>query len=102
MLLDQGRFETDVLGSDRPVLVDFFRTSCPPCRQLAPILDKVAEDGYPVCKVNVQDLPDLATRYRVNAVPTLLIIQGGEEVARFVGIQPEPALRAALDQAGAV
>jgi thioredoxin 1 len=99
MLLDQERFESDVLGSSEPVLVDFFGTWCPPCKALAPTIDKLARDGYRVCKVNIQDRPELAAEYGVNAVPTLLVIEGGKETARFVGIQSERTLKGALDRA---
>jgi thioredoxin 1 len=99
MLLNQDRFEADVLGSAEPVLVDFFGTWCPPCKEMAPTIDKLDEEGYPVCKVNINDHPDLASRFRVNAVPTLLVVKGGEVVARFVGVQRERTLKDALDRA---
>lgn len=101
MLLEQERFESDVLGSAEPVLVDFYKTTCPPCRQLMATIDRLAGEGYAVSKVNVEDRPELAVRYRVSAVPTLVIVKGGAEVARFVGVQGEAALRAALDRAKA-
>jgi thioredoxin 1 len=101
MLLDQTKFEADVLGSAEPVLVDFFGTWCGPCREQAPVLEGLAEQGYAVCKVDIQARPDLAVRYGVSALPTLVVVRGGEEVARFVGVQPERKLRAALDQARA-
>jgi thioredoxin 1 len=101
MLLNQDRFETDVLGSAEPVLVDFFAAWCGPCRALAPVVEKLAGEGYRVCKVDIEARPDLASRYRVSALPTLVVLRGGEEVARFVGIQPERALRNALSQAQA-
>jgi thioredoxin 1 len=99
MLQEQDRFEVDVLGSAEPVMVDFFGTWCPPCRALAPAIDRIARDGYAVCKVNVQERADLATRYGVRQVPTTVVVRGGEEVARFVGVQPERVLRDALDRA---
>ncbi len=99
MLLDQERFEADVLGSEGPVLVDFYGTWCPPCKVLAPVIEKLARDGYQVCKVDVKARADLAGRYRVTAVPTLVVLKGGEEVDRFVGIQSERTLMAALDRA---
>jgi thioredoxin 1 len=101
MLLSQDRFETDVLGSQGPVLVDFFETWCGPCKLLAPIIDRIAADGHAVSKVNVSERPDLAIQYGVRSVPTVVIFRGGEEVARFVGLQPERKLRDALEQARA-
>jgi thioredoxin len=100
MLLDATRFEDEVHGSAGPVLVDFFGTWCEPCKKLAPTLDRLALEGHRVCKVNVESRPDLARHYRVGAVPTLLILKGGEEVARFVGVQTERTLRDALHRAG--
>jgi thioredoxin 1 len=99
MLVDQDRFDADVLGSAEPVLVDFFATWCPPCQRLAPTIDKLARDGYRVSKVNIDDLPDLASRFQVNSVPTLMVVKGGEVVARFVGSQREQTLKDALDRA---
>jgi thioredoxin 1 len=99
MMLDTARFATEVLGSQEPVLVDFYGSWCPPCERLAPLIDKLAGQGYRVCKVNVQAQPELAARYHVSAVPTLLVLRGGEETARFVGVQSERTLRAALDGA---
>jgi thioredoxin 1 len=99
MLLDQERFEADVLGSQAPVLVDFYGTWCPPCRQLAPTIDRLAESGYSVCKVNIDDRQDLTSRFHVSAVPTVVVLKGGQEVARFVGVQSERTLKNALDRA---
>ena len=101
MLLDATRFEGEVLGSADPVLVDFFGTWCEPCKKLAPTVEKLARGGYRVCKVDIESRPDLTSHYRVGAVPTLLVLRGGEEVARFVGVQSERTLKDALDRAGA-
>lgn len=101
MLLDQGRFEAEVLESAEPVLVDFFGAWCGPCKALAPVVERLARQDYRACKVDVQARPDLATRYGVSAVPTLLVLKGGREAARFVGLQSERTLRDALDRARA-
>jgi thioredoxin 1 len=87
-----------VLDSPEPVRSGS-RARCGPCRRLDRIVGRLAEDGYRVCTVDVREREDLATRYRVNAVPTVLIIKGGEEVARFVGIRPGRAIREALERA---
>jgi len=99
MLLDQTRFETDVLGAAGPVLVDFFGAWCGPCRLLAPTVEKLAGEGYHACKVDVEERPDLAERYHVTAMPTLMVLKEGKEVARFVGVQSERTLRQALARA---
>jgi thioredoxin 1 len=101
MLLSQDRFETDVLGAQGPVLVDFYATWCPPCKALAPIIDRIADDGHAVSKVNIEERPDLAVQFGVSNVPTVVIFQNGKEVARFVGLQSERTLRGALDRARA-
>jgi thioredoxin 1 len=101
MLLDQDRFEEDVRGSAEATLVDFFGTWCPPCKELAPTIDRLARDGYRVCKVNIEDRPELTKEFRVSAVPTVVALKGGKEVARFVGVQTERTLKNALDQARA-
>ncbi len=98
MFLSPDRFEVDVLGSPEPVLVDFFATGCPPCRMLAPVLDRIAADGVAVCKVEVGEYGALASRYDIGQVPTVVVIRAGEEVARFVGLQPEQALREAVER----
>src|SRR5262249_14002591 len=99
MLLDQVRFEADVLGADGPVLVDFFGAWCGPCRLLAPVVEKLAGEGYRACKVDVEERPDLAERSHVTAMPTLVVLKCGKEVARFVGVQSEQTLRQILDRA---
>ena len=79
--------------------MDFFGTWCPPCKEIAPTIAKLAQDGYRVCKVNVDDHPDLASRFLVNTVPALLVVKGAKVVARFVGVQRERTLTDALDRA---
>lgn len=84
-----SNFETEVLGADKPVLVDFWATWCMPCRMLAPTIEEVAEDlegKVIVGKVNVDDDPDLARKYRVASIPTLIVFENGAEVRRSVGV----------------
>ena len=89
-------FEREVLRSDRPVLVDFWAPWCAPCRMVAPALETLAREkskALKVVKVNVDENPGLASRYRAMSIPTLLIFKGGAEVDRWVGAQPEPVIR---------
>lgn len=82
-------FETEVLGAEKPVLVDFWATWCMPCRMLAPTVEELAEDldgKVIVGKVNVDDAPDLARKYRVASIPTLIVFENGAEVRRSVGV----------------
>ncbi len=88
-------FEGAVLLATGPVVVDFYGTHCPPCRALAPVLDALAAafaGRVTIVKVNVDEGGDLAERYAVTAVPTLVAFSGGAEIDRRVGAAPRPAL----------
>ena len=84
-------FETEVLKSDKTVLVDFWAVWCGPCRMLSPVVDQVAEENpdIKVCKVNVDDEQQLAIKYGVMSIPTLLVFKGGELVNQSVGVIPK-------------
>jgi thioredoxin 1 len=88
-------FESDVLGSDEYVLVDFWAEWCGPCKQLAPIIDEVANDmkgSLKVCKVNIDQNPETPSKYNVRGIPTLVIFKNGEAVATKVGSLPKSSL----------
>ena len=91
-------FNEIVLGSDVPVLVDFFATWCGPCRMIAPILEELAAEHpeYKIVKIDVDEEPDLATRFGVMSIPTLLVFKNGELVSTTVGAQPKAKLLALL------
>ncbi len=94
-----AEFQSEVLSSDVPVLVDFYADWCGPCRMLAPILEELsAESGgaYKVVKVNTDDNRDLAVQYGVSSLPTLKIFKAGEVATTFVGLKPKADLKAAL------
>lgn len=84
-------FETEVLKSDKTVLVDFWAVLCGPCRMLSPVVDQVAEENpdIKVCKVNVDEEQQLAIKYGVMSIPTLLVFKGGELVNQSVGVIPK-------------
>ena len=84
-------FETEVLKSDKTVLVDFWAVWCGPCRMLSPVVDQVAEENpnIKVCKVNVNEEQQLAIKYGVMSIPTLLVFKGGELVNQSVGVIPK-------------
>lgn len=82
-------FETDVLKSDVPVLVDFTATWCGPCKQLAPIVEKLADDfagQVRVGKCDIDDAPGTASQFKVRSVPTVIVFKNGQELARHVGL----------------
>jgi thioredoxin 1 len=93
--VNESDFNREVLQSDRPVLVDFWATWCAPCRMVAPTLEKLAREqsSLKIVKVDVDQNPGLASRYQTMSIPTMVVIQGGREVDRWVGALPETALR---------
>ena len=95
--VDADTFETEVLGSERPVLVDFWAQWCGPCRTVAPIINELAAeygDRLTVAKFNVDISQDLAMRHRVSSIPCFIIFKDGKEVDRAVGAMPYSAFRA--------
>jgi thioredoxin 1 len=96
-----GTFESDVLKSDRPVLVDFWAAWCAPCRMLAPTVEAVAEkyaNNARVVKLNVDDNPSVSQRYGIKGIPTLILFKDGKEEERVVGATSEQAISRMLDK----
>ena len=99
---NDATFDTDVLNSDVPVLVDFWAVWCGPCRMVSPVLDQLAHERagqIKLVKVDVDHSPQLSARFAIQAVPTLMIIVSGKIVARQAGAAPAPALRSWLEEA---
>ena len=96
----EATFEEKILKTDRPVLVDFWASWCGPCKMAGPEVDAMeAEAGGKVivAKVNIDELPELTTRYNVKAVPTFIVFKDGREVNRFTGYKPRKDLLAAVE-----
>ncbi len=102
MVFTTQNFESEVLNSDKPVLVDFYADWCGPCKMMAPVVEELAElyDGKAkVGKLNVDNNEELAMKYGVMSIPTLLVIKNGQVEAKMVGVQKREVLMDALDKA---
>lgn len=97
IILTAANFEEEVLRSDKPVLVDFWATWCGPCRMLAPTIEKIAEEqsgAIKVGKVDVDEEPELAAKYGIASIPTLMVFKGGQVVKTSIGVIPKAAIEA--------
>ena len=95
-------FESDVLQSDLPVLVDFWAPGCGPCRMVAPVVEELADDydgQVKFVKLNTDENPMVASQYGIRSIPTLLIFKGGEQVGQVVGFRPKSDLESNLKDA---
>jgi thioredoxin 1 len=95
-----AEFETTVLGSDTPVLVDFWAEWCVPCHMVSPVVEQLGVeqgDKLKVAKFNIDENPDVTRRYGVMSIPSLILFKGGEEVARVIGAKSKEAILRDLD-----
>lgn len=92
-------FDNEVLGSSKPIMVDFWAEWCGPCRAVSPILDQIATEHaekIDVVKLNVDENPETAMKYQITSIPTMKVFRGGEVVKTVIGAKPKPALEADL------
>ncbi len=91
IVFTKDNFENEVINSDKPVLIDFWASWCGPCKMMSPIFEEVAEEVEDVKfgKVNVDEESEIAEKYSVMSIPTLVLIKGGKEVLRSVGVKPK-------------
>ena len=89
--INKDNFHKEVLNSEKPVLLDFFASWCGPCRMVGPILDEIAQEreDIKVCKVNIDEQPELASRFRVMSIPTLVVLKDGQIMDQAVGARPK-------------
>jgi thioredoxin 1 len=99
--LKEANFDQIVLGSDVPVLVDFWAPWCGPCLEMAPIIEEIADEyveRIKVCKLNIDYSPDISKRYEITAIPTMMLFKDGQIVKQWIGITAKNELTAAIDE----
>ena len=100
--ITDDNFESEVLNSDQPVLVDFWAEWCMPCKMLAPTVEELAGEyagRAKVGKINTDENRDVTLKYSINAIPTVIVFKGGEPVKKFVGMTNKGDMSEALDEA---
>jgi len=95
----QDNYEKEVTNSSVPVLIDFWASWCGPCRMLSPVIEEIASEvkDKKICKVNVDEQPELARKFGVMSIPTLVVMNKGELVKKTLGVQPKNAVLSMLN-----
>ena len=90
----KDNYNNEVVNSSVPVLIDFWASWCGPCRMLSPVIDEIADEitDTKVCKVNVDDQPELAREFGVMSIPTLVVMKNGQVVNKSLGVQPKDSV----------
>ena len=96
--INKNNFQDEVMHSDKPVLLDFWASWCGPCRMVSPIVDEIATErsDIKVCKINVDEQPELAARFGVMSIPTLVVMKNGKVINQAVGARPKAQILAML------
>lgn len=89
--ITKSNFNEEVLNSDKPVLIDFWASWCGPCRMVGPIIDEIAKENsdIKVCKVNVDEEPELASEFHIMSIPTLVVMKDGQVMRQSMGAKPK-------------
>ena len=98
--ITDSSFSSDVLNSDKPVLVDFWAEWCGPCKMIGPSLEEISEElgeQVTIAKINIDDNPEAPSRYGVRGIPTMILFKNGQAVATKVGAAPKSALKGWLE-----
>jgi len=101
VIVTDSEFDSTVLQSERPVVLDFWAEWCQPCKMLAPTIEEIAgeyEDKVKVGKLNVDDNPNIATKYGIRGIPTLLFFKGGEVVQQVTGVKSKAEIKKIIDE----
>jgi thioredoxin 1 len=98
IVITADNFEEEVLKSEQTVLVDFWATWCGPCRMLAPVIEEISEENkdIKVCKIDVDEEPELAAHFGIQSIPTLIVFKNGKPVNKSVGVRPKDDIIAML------
>ena len=98
--ITKNNFDTEVMNSEKPVLIDFWASWCVPCKMLSPVVDEIAEEttDVKVGKVNVDEQPELARQFGVMSIPTLVLIKDGKVAEQSVGVKPKDTILKMIKQ----